>query len=188
MSQNTIRKKPRKNKKYRFQLLYVWLTSKYLPTSALDVGGGKGLLTYLLNSDGWDCTVVDPVSDFRPIKYKQLDTNIKIKLTKKQQSNIPRIVSEFNESMVVNYNLIIGLHAHGCNIKILEACKKYNKDFLLLPCCVIDEPIDKKQNINWLESLVEYADNLGFNVKRDVLDFKGQNILIYTDSSLKKIH
>ena len=63
---------------------------------------------------------------------------------------------------------------------------KDNKDFLLLPCCVIDEPIVKVADVNWLESLIEYAKNLNFEVKTDTLNFKGQNKLIYRDNHLKK--
>ncbi len=53
--------KRRLNNKFRFQLLQMWLSQKYKPTKALDVGGGKGLLSLLLNINGWDVTVVDPV-------------------------------------------------------------------------------------------------------------------------------
>ncbi len=182
-----VNKKPRRNKKYRFQLLHAWLVSRYRPTSVLDVAGGKGLLTYLLKQSGWNAVVVDPVSDFRPLKYRQLDTKVQTKLSKEEQQNIPRIKATFNEDMVKDLNLIIGLHAHGCNMKIINACKKYNRDFVLLPCCVVDEPIEKIPNVNWLNSLIDYASSLGFVVKKDTLDFKGQNILIYTDTHLSKI-
>lgn len=182
-----VNKKPRRNKKYRFQLLHACLVSRYMPTSVLDVAGGKGLLTYLLKQSGWNAVVVDPVSDFRPLKYRQLDTKVQTKLSKEEQQNIPRIKATFNEDMVKDFNLIVGLHAHGCNMKIINACKKYNRDFVLLPCCVVDEPIEKIPNVNWLNSLIDYASSLGFVVKKDTLDFKGQNILIYTDTHLSKI-
>ena len=48
------------NNKFRFQLLQMWLTARYKPAKVLDVGGGKGLLSYLLNKNGWGTTVVDP--------------------------------------------------------------------------------------------------------------------------------
>lgn len=187
MSQHLVYKKPRRNKKYRFQLLHKWLVTRYNPTSVLDVAGGKGLLTYLLKQSGWNAVVVDPVSDFRPMKYRSINSSEQVKLSKEVQESIPRIKDIFTEDMVKGFNLIIGLHAHGCNMKIINACRNYNKDFLLLPCCVVGEPIEKKPNIDWLESLVQYAVNSDFDVKRDTLDFKGQNILIYTDRNLIKI-
>jgi hypothetical protein len=90
--------------------------------------------------------------------------------------------------MAKNYDLLIGLHAHGSNLQIIDAAKKYDKDFLILPCCVIDEPLVKRPNVNWLESLIDYATEKDFEVKKDILNFKGQNILIYTDRYLDKIN
>lgn len=187
MSQKTVRKKPRRNKKYRFQLLHDWLTLNYAPSRVLDVGGGKGLLSYLLNKSGWEATVADPIYDFRPMKYRDIQTREQTKLTQDEQKNIPRIIGEFTEGMVENYDLIVGLHAHGSNMQIIDACAKYDKDFLLLPCCVIGEPIEKVHGMDWIQSLVDYAQSKGFAVKKKELFFKGQNILIYTDKNLNKI-
>ena len=82
--------------------------------------------------------------------------------------------------MASDYDMLIGLHAHGSNLKIIDSCCKYKKNFVLLPCCVIDEPIEIKPDINWLESLVKYAENKGFTVGRDTLGFKGQDVFIYS--------
>lgn len=179
--------KRRLNNKFRFQLLQMWLTQRYKPTKVLDVGGGKGLLFFLLNKSGWDATVIDPAITDYLTKYKDIETGKRILLTEDEIESPTRIVGIFKEEMVKDYDLLIGLHAHGSNLQIINAVKKYNKDFLLLPCCVIDEPLVKKPGINWLESLIEYAEDLGFKVKKDSLNFKGQNILIYTDRHLKKI-
>lgn len=180
-----MRKKPRLNKKFRFQLLQEWLTNHYIPSRVLDVGGGKGLLSYLLNKKGWNSTVIDPVNeDVYLTKYKDIKTGKRIILSKADVASIPRIKNEFKEEMAKDFELLIGLHAHGSNLQIINACKKYNKDFLLLPCCVISEPLVKKPNINWFESLIDYAKNMGFEVKQDTLFFKGQNTLIYTDKYL----
>src|SRR5512147_745397 len=48
-------------KKFRFQLLHRWLTHNFAPCKAADIGGGKGLLAYLLSNDGWNATVIDPI-------------------------------------------------------------------------------------------------------------------------------
>jgi hypothetical protein len=88
--------------------------------------------------------------------------------------------------MAKDFDLLIGLHAHGSNLQIIDACKKYGKDFLLLPCCVIDEPLIKRPDVDWMESLIDYAKGKGFEVKRDELNFKGQNVLIYSDKHLIK--
>jgi hypothetical protein len=185
---NKTQPKRRLNKKFRFQLLHAWLIKRYKPVKVLDVGGGKGLLSYLLNKNGWKATVVDPVDeDVYLTKYKDINTGKRVLLNKKDVRSIPRIRSIFKEEIAKDFDLLIGLHAHGSNLLIINACKKYDKDFVLLPCCVIDEPIVKKPNIDWLESLVDYAKNLGFEVKKDKLNFKGQNVLIYTDQHLAKL-
>mgnify|MGYP001594880088 CR=1 FL=1 len=178
--------KQRLNKKFRFQLLQEWLTKRYKPVKVLDVGGGKGLLSYLLNKKGWNSMVVDPVNKVYLTKYKDISTNKRVLLSEKDLASIPRIEGVFKEVMAKDFELLIGLHAHGSNLQIINACKKYNKDFVLLPCCVIDEPLVKRSNVDWLESLVNYASSQGFNVKRDTLNFKGQNVLIYTDNYLIK--
>lgn len=178
--------KRRLNNKFRFQLLQTWLTEKYKPVKVLDVGGGKGLLSFLLNKNGWNSTVVDPAITDYLTKYKDLETGKRILLKDEEIESFKRITGIFEEEMAKDYDLLIGLHAHGSNLQIINAAKKYGKDFLLLPCCVIDEPLVKKPDVNWLESLIDYAKNEGFEVKRDELNFKGQNILIYTDRNLKK--
>src|SRR3989344_2633402 len=126
--------------RYRFQLLHQWLISHYPPTRAADVGGGKGLLAYLLNQSGWNVTVIDPVMQRLPRTFKDLRKN-RTTLTPGQRDQIRRESQPFTDSMAKDYELLIGLHAHGSNMKIIDACYKYGKKFALLPCCVIDEPI-----------------------------------------------
>lgn len=181
-----IKTKRRLNNKFRFQLLQQWLTARYKPIKVLDVGGGKGLLSYLLNINGWKATVVDPAVTDYLTKYKDIETDKRVLLSDNEIESFPRIAGIFKEEMAKNFDLLIGLHAHGSNLQIINAAEKYNKDFLLLPCCVIDEPLVKKPNIDWLESLIEYAKGKGFDVKRDIVNFKGQNVLIYTDKHLAR--
>ena len=177
----------RLNNKFRFQLLQTWLTQKYKPAKVLDVGGGKGLLSLLLNKNGWDATVVDPSITDYITKYKDIETGKRVLLKDSEIESFKRITGIFDPVMAKDFDLLIGLHAHGSNLQIIDACKKYGKDFLLLPCCVIDEPLVKRPDINWLESLINYAKGAGFDVKEDELNFKGQNVLIYTDTHLSRI-
>jgi len=177
----------RLNNKFRFQLLQTWLTQKYKPAKVLDVGGGKGLLSLLLNKNGWDATVVDPSITDYITKYKDIETGKRVLLKDSEIESFKRITGIFDPVMAKDFDLLIGLHAHGSNLQIIDACKKYSKDFLLLPCCVIDEPLIKRPGVNWLESLINYAKGAGFDVKEDELNFKGQNVLIYTDTHLSRI-
>jgi hypothetical protein len=173
------RRKPRLSHRYRFQLLHQLLTQVYSPCRALDIGGGKGLLAYLLNQSGWRVTVVDPVSQVLPPKFRDLEKK-RTKLPAEELISVPRITTPFSKELAEGFNLLIGLHAHGSNLKIIDACRKYGVNFVLLPCCVVDEPLVKKPGINWLNSLEEYAKEQGFEVKKSVLNFKGQNVVLYT--------
>src|SRR5258708_25794914 len=163
---------------FRFHVIARWLTDNYSPRSAIDVGGGKGLLAYLLNKQGWQVSVVDPVNQDLPHKYKDISLGRRLLISPEEK--VTRIDLPFEEEMGKDTDLLIGLHAHGSNMKIMNACKIYNCDFLLLPCCVIDEPIEIKPNINWLDSLEEYAKDLGLPVQRNVFNFVGQGTALYT--------
>lgn len=163
---------------FRFQLIAQWLVQTYSPRKAADVGGGKGLLAYLLNQRGWNVTVIDPINQKLPKKYKDIESDKRILIPK--TITIPRLNLPFEEDMAREFDLLIGLHAHGSNIKIINACVKYQKDFVLFPCCVVGEPIDVKPNINWMNSLNEYAKKLGLPVKEVQLNFVRQNRGLYT--------
>lgn len=178
-----IRKRPRKVKKLRFQFLAYWLVSQYEPCKVADIGGGKGLLSYILNKNGWESTVIDPFYQELPAKYRDLD---KTRYRIGEEEKVKRITAAFSVEMAEEFDLLIGLHAHGCNMMVIDACKKYKKDFMILPCCVIDEPIIKIPGVNWRKSLELYAKNVGLDVKRLNFNFKGRSVLLYTDTYLTK--
>jgi SAM-dependent methyltransferase len=179
MSQNTKRKKPRKNKKFRFQLLADWIIKNYPKCRVADVGGGKGLLAYLLHEKGWEVTVIDPVKTLPMEKFKDMALDKRIKLSLDDWNKIKWIEQKFEMDMIADFDLIVGLHAHGVNMKIIEGCAEFKKKFVLLPCCVIDEPIDKKPGVNWFDSLTDYATSLGLDVATDCLEFKGRNQVLF---------
>ena len=167
-------------KKFRFQLLHEYIISHFSPSKVADIGGGKGLLTYLLNQSGFKSVVIDPYEQSLPKKFKDLKIQ-KHKISDGQ--SVPRIDRNFEKEMAKDFDLLIGLHAHGSNMKIIEAAAEYKKDLILMPCCVIDEPITPQPDINWLDSLEEYANKLGLKTKRFELNFRGQNIGFYTCNS-----
>lgn len=165
--------------KFRFQLLEKWISDHYSAGTAADVGGSKGLLALLLNKRGWNCTVIDPFLPQPITKYKDIESGKRVLVSKKEAEAIPRRIRHFVPEMAKDYDLLIGLHAHGVNMKIIDACKKYDKKFVLLPCCVIHEPIVPIAGIHWFDSLVSYAKELGLPVEIDELKFKGQNKILF---------
>ncbi len=166
-----------KMKKFRFQLLHRWLIKHIAPARVADIGGGKGLLAYLLKQDGWQATVIDPVRQALPTKYKDLGQNKQILIPLSEQ--VPRLTAEFDVKMARDFDLLIGLHAHGCNIKIIDAAAQFQRDFILMPCCIIHEPIYPPLGVHWLQCVIDYATRQGFAVEPFRLNFKGQNIGFY---------
>lgn len=170
-------------KKFRFQLLHRWLTQNFEPCQAADIGGGKGLLSYLLINCGWAMTVIDPVTQALPDKYKDLETGTRVKID--PQRTVPHLQAEFEAKQVTHYDLLIGLHAHGCNARIIDAAATYGCGFVIFPCCVIDEPFYPPLGVHWLESLADYAIRQGHSIRPFRLNFKGQNIGLYSMGKCK---
>lgn len=182
MSQNTVQKKRRLNKKFRFQLLADWIVDHYQKCRVADIGGGKGLLANLLHQQGWPVTVIDPERTAMLKKYKDIKRDKRIRMTEDDWKKITWRESGFEIEMASGFDLLVALHAHGVNMKIIEAASIYQIDFVLLPCCVIDEPIEKEPNVDWFGSLIDYADSLGLKTKIEQLNFIGKNKIIFTDN------
>jgi len=161
-------------KKFRAQLLHQWLVETIEPCRAADIGGGKGLISYLLIRSGWQATVIDPFDQPLPDKYKDIRTGQRIKIP--PEATVPRIVSGFEAQQAADFDLLVGMHAHGCNARIIDAAARYGCGFILFPCCVIDEPFFPRLNVHWLESLASYALFKDLDIFPFRLNFKGQNI------------
>ena len=166
-----------KMKKFRFQLLNRWMIEHLEPCRVADIGGGKGLLTYLLRQSGWPATVIDHVPQALPTKYKDLMTGRQTPIAATE--HVPRIDQVFQSEMARDFDLLVAMHAHACNIQLIDAVAEFNRSFIILPCCVIDEPIHPPAGTHWLQCVVDYAVRQGFRVEPFRLNFKGQNIGLY---------
>jgi len=170
-------KELRKMKKFRFQLLHRWLVGQFEPCRVADIAGGKGLLAYLLQRSGWKSVVIDPVNQALPDKYKDIATGQRIHILPTEQ--VRRIDAGFVGTMASDFDLLVGMHAHGCNVEIINIAAELGCGFVLFPCCVIDEPFYPRLGVHWLESLMGYAVQKGHHVHPFQLNFKGQNIGFY---------
>lgn len=164
----------RKMKKFRFQLFHRWLVERFAPCRVADIAGGKGLLTYLLQKSGWGAVVIDPVNQSLPGKYKDIRTGKRVRIAPTER--VRRIDRAFEGNMARHYDMLVGMHAHGCNAQVIDAAAEFGCGFVLFPCCVIDEPFYPPLGVHWLESLVDYAVRKGHAVYPFRLNFKGQNI------------
>ena len=166
-----------KMKKFRFQLLHEWIENRMQPGRVADVGGGKGLLAYLLQQSGWEATVIDPVNQALPAKYKDIHLNRRVKIS--AETSVPRINREFAPELAAPFDLLVSMHAHGCNIQLIDVAAAAQKKVILLPCCIIDEPLLPEPGQHWIACLVEYALAKNLVVEPFRLNFRGQNIGLY---------
>lgn len=171
-----------KMKKFRFQLLHQWMTAHLLPCRVADVGGGKGLLAWLLQESGWSATVIDPVHQSLPSKYKDLRTNKQIRIASTER--VPHLDQPFCLTMTPDFDLLVAMHAHGCNIQLIDAAAAYGRRLILLPCCIIQEPLLPLPDVHWIQCVVDYALHKELSVEPFRLNFKGQNIGLYLQPSL----
>jgi hypothetical protein len=164
-------------KKFRFQLLEEWIVANVTPCRVADIVGGKGLIAYLLNQRGYQATTIDPIPQALPTKYKDLAADRQIRIAPTE--TVARHDAPFAPEMAQDFDLLLAMHAHGCNIQIIDAAKRYGRDFLLLPCCIIDEPLRPAPGVHWLQCVADYAKSQGFALEPFRLNFKGQNIGLY---------
>ena len=161
-------------KKFRFVLLHEWIVQHISPCRIADIGGGKGLLAYLLNQSGWQATVIDPLPQALPTKYKDLATGQQIQID--PSAAVPRLDRAFTPELARDFDLLIALHAHGCNLLLIDAAASYKRQVILLPCCIIAEPLIPAAGVHWLQCVADYAKSRDFIIEPFRLNFKGQNI------------
>jgi hypothetical protein len=167
-------------KKFRFQLLHQWILQTLPPCRVADIGGGKGLLAYLLQRSGWAATVIDPVAQPLPTKYRDLATGRQIRIP--ETETVPRLNQAFQPEYAQDFEVLVAMHAHGCNIQLIDAAAQYQRDLILLPCCIIGEPLHPPPATHWLQCVADYAKRQGFALDPFQLNFKGQNIGLYARS------
>jgi hypothetical protein len=163
-----------KLKKFRFQLLADWIIDHFPPERVADVGGGKGLLAYMLEQEGFDATVIDPVDQSLPDKYKNLRDNTRVRIP--VSATVSRVNAPYTEELGKDFDLLVALHTHGSNVAIIETCARYPVTAIILPCCVIDEPHAPAVGDNWFMWLVNLARKRGLTPEFFTLNFSGQNI------------
>ncbi len=164
--------------KFRFQLLHEWLVANFKPCRVADIGGGKGLLAYLLQQSGWDATVIDPLNQALPDKYKDLITDQRVRIA--PTASVRHLDCKFESRMTDEFDVLVGMHAHGCNVKIIDGAFAFKRSFVLIPCCIIDEPVYPPHGIRWQQCLLNYALSKQRGVLPFQLNFSGQNIGFYS--------
>jgi hypothetical protein len=163
-----------KLKRFRFQLLAAWITDNFPPCTVADVGGGKGLLSHLLNEAGFRAEVVDPVDQPLPARYRELASGRRVRLG--DQARVPRRRVRFSPALGRRYDLLVALHAHGANLAVLETAARAGSSCVVLPCCVVGEPAAPAPGQSWFLWLVGQARELGLEPEFFALNFRGQHV------------
>jgi hypothetical protein len=163
-----------KLKRFRSQLLAAWIAERFPPCAVADVGGGKGLLSWLLIEAGFRAEVVDPVDQPLPATYRDLRSGRRVRLG--PDAAVPRRRVAFGPALGRRYDLLVALHAHGSNLAVLDTAAAAGSSCVVLPCCVVDEPAAPGPGQNWFLWLVERARDLGLEPELFALNFAGQNL------------
>jgi hypothetical protein len=163
-----------KLKRFRSQLLAAWIAERFPPCAVADVGGGKGLLSWLLIEAGFRAEVVDPVDQPLPATYRDLRSGRRVRLG--PDAAVPRRRVAFGPALGRRYDLLVALHAHGSNLAVLDTAAAAGSSCVVLPCCVVDEPAAPGPGQNWFLWLVERARDLGLEPEFFALNFAGQNL------------
>ena len=108
------------------------------------------------------------------------------------------------EKAVRNASLIVGLHADGATEAIVDAALRYDKPFVVVPCCVFpnffrhrfiyvddndgdDDTVNsngdekKKVAVRTHEQFCQYLLDKDDRFRREVLPFEGRNVAIWWD-------
>ena len=163
-----------KPRQFRSQLLAGWIADTFPPCTVADVGGGKGLLTWLLNEAGFQAEVVDPVDQPLPSRYRDLATGRRVRLS--AGDRVPRRRTRFGPALGRRYDLLVALHAHGSNLAVLDTVAQARNSCVVLPCCVVEEPSAPAPGQNWFMWLVDRARALGLEPEFLALNFSGQRV------------
>lgn len=166
-----------KMKKFRFELLAGWIAANFPACRVADIGGGKGMLSYLLDRQGFECTVIDPVPQPLPAKYRDPGTGRQVKVP--AGARVRHIARPYSAELAADFDLLVALHAHGVNHLILDSARAGGQSCVLLPCCVIGEPAAPPPGQNWFSWLAGYGRGLGLAVEYFHLNFSGQNVGFY---------
>ncbi len=92
---------------------------------------------------------------------------------------VPQIAEAFRPELARRFDLLVALHAHGCTIEVLKAAARFRRQAIVMPCCIIDEPLLPPPGVHWLQCVAEEAVGLGLQVTVFRLNFKGQSIGLY---------
>ena len=146
-------------------------------STVADVGGGRGILSFLLNEFVKHSTIIDP----RPATFPRW---IHRRLRKKARrtgtvSIIERVHQNVESVDLSRFDLTVALHPDEATEPTLRYAIKHNINLAIVPCCVF--PLDgyKRSVPEWMNYLLSIAPD----VKKHQLPFSGANTVLWRTSN-----
>jgi hypothetical protein len=196
-SKMVVDEEEQKNPKWmRAEVFAQWVNDMFFESGLLskanakilDVAGGKGMLSYKLQTNHgiWSTTVVDPRSQKLPSKKEHYLAKIRAESDKDPSLGIQYLAKFFDQAIVddppedlLSCDLILGLHPDQATEAIVDFALKHKKFFAVIPCCVFscDFPDRKDSDGNLIVSYGEFIEHLkkkDSRIQEAKLEFEGK--------------
>jgi len=150
----------------RFEIITDFVTKKYGKNIKyiVDVAGGQGMLSRMLNKKGYESEVIDP----RGWTLKGVASR----------------TEEYKSDMADYYDLIIGLHPDEAIQEVGHSA--LTRPVLVVPCCNFWDRTKKLGRDQLLEVIEEYYRKNKIKYERIVFNFKGpHNIGLISEPPIK---
>jgi hypothetical protein len=149
----------------RFEVIADFVLDKYGKKikHIVDVAGGQGMLSRMLNKKNYESEVIDP----RGYTLK----------------GVPSRTEEYKSDMADYYDLIIGLHPDEAIREVAQSA--LIRPTLLVPCCNFWDREKKLGRDALLEAIEKYYDENGIKYERITFNFKGPHNIGLVSEPLK---
>jgi len=155
----------------RFEVLAQFTERNFPPPLRIaDVAGGQGNLSFILTQKGYDCTVIDPRKTNLSKKERRLSNRKGIRFA--------RIRKEFNATMVLDYDLIIGLHPDEATEAICNAAR--DRPCIIVPCCRYWHGMESHGSPNMAETIRRSFRKNRVQWWETTLKMNGKNLVFVT--------
>ena len=153
----------------RFQVFSQFVARNFSPCKVADVAGGIGLTSHYLNLLDFQSTVIDP---------RRIQHSNNIPISYYHFTQLKRIRSEFNASMIPDYDLIVGLHPDQATEVIVHASR--HVPIAVVPCCNFWTGVEDHGSPSLVSTISLCLNKHDIPFRQTALPMSGKNIVIWT--------
>jgi hypothetical protein len=191
-----------KKKKSERHLLFVeFLVQKYgleylQSGPVLDIAGGKGIFNLLISKIGLVSFYLKTIYNIESIIVDMRGATLPKKMHK-ELNKLNIFIEErrcmfdenFDNELVKRSSLLIGMHPDQATDVIVDVAKVFNKNFVIVPCCVFPKYFTKRflksgEFVSDFPKFVKYLEEKIGNSLTHFLNFEGRNRVLYTYTKL----